>query len=550
MKDFKFDKRFVAGLLAVIALLTSMFFDCVVLSREVKNSLRSVTGGLDYTRLVEDLVPDLSISSLESMTALDPTGSSTKLLRVARRITKCFKSGGVSLTEARTLLSQAARAAKLSYNSSSGLTAGLWFYTFFLLIIYGSFALAMSGVILRKKARGFWFASMLFLLLLIETTIVLVSEGALAITLWPFIGLGCSIASIVLCFQIAQPAYGYAPGGGSGINGAAIASGLANMVNAGKQMGQRVGRAAASAAASATAAAKAATSWTCPNCGRQVDVNGRFCPGCGTPRPEKRRCPTCGAEVRDDAAFCARCGSSLSGAQQNFHPNARQGFNQNPQQGFNPNPQQGFNQNPQQGFNPNPQQGFNPNPQQNFNPGYQQGFNQNPQQNFNPNFQQGFNQNPQQGFNPNPQQGFNPNPQQGFNPNPQARNPFDGINLDATIRDGDSPSGDAGSAKPSLPPMPVTVVVDHESAGVHREYSLNLGDSLTIGRSPACAIQLEDGTVSGTHLRVDREDGSLFATDLRSANGAKLNGAPLLSKSPLNSGDVLTLGQTQVTITY
>ena len=50
-----------------------------------------------------------------------------------------------------------------------------------------------------------------------------------------------------------------------------------------------------------------ANAWTCPNCGAQA--TGKFCPECGTKKPEAEgwTCPTCGAVNK--GKFCSECGA-------------------------------------------------------------------------------------------------------------------------------------------------------------------------------------------------------------------------------------------------
>lgn len=52
--------------------------------------------------------------------------------------------------------------------------------------------------------------------------------------------------------------------------------------------------------------------WECPNC--HTKANGKFCPECGTKKPEapaKKFCTNCGTEVKPDAKFCPECGTKI-----------------------------------------------------------------------------------------------------------------------------------------------------------------------------------------------------------------------------------------------
>ncbi len=49
----------------------------------------------------------------------------------------------------------------------------------------------------------------------------------------------------------------------------------------------------------------------CRACGRALEPDSRFCPGCGT--PVDLACRSCGAAIALDARFCARCGTPVAG---------------------------------------------------------------------------------------------------------------------------------------------------------------------------------------------------------------------------------------------
>ncbi|MBP3502799.1 MAG: SPFH domain-containing protein [Clostridia bacterium] len=51
--------------------------------------------------------------------------------------------------------------------------------------------------------------------------------------------------------------------------------------------------------------------WECLNC--HSKANGKFCPECGTKKPEntKKFCSNCGKEIREGAKFCSECGTKV-----------------------------------------------------------------------------------------------------------------------------------------------------------------------------------------------------------------------------------------------
>jgi pSer/pThr/pTyr-binding forkhead associated (FHA) protein len=70
-------------------------------------------------------------------------------------------------------------------------------------------------------------------------------------------------------------------------------------------------------------------------------------------------------------------------------------------------------------------------------------------------------------------------------------------------------------------------------------------DELTVGRSSACLIPLEDDTyASSVHARVYARGGEYFVEDLGSTNGTYLNNKRLSSATPLHRGDRVRVGST------
>jgi len=48
---------------------------------------------------------------------------------------------------------------------------------------------------------------------------------------------------------------------------------------------------------------------TCPNCGKPLAQNAKFCPECGTRLQGAVHCTECGAQIPSGAKFCPECGA-------------------------------------------------------------------------------------------------------------------------------------------------------------------------------------------------------------------------------------------------
>ena len=72
-----------------------------------------------------------------------------------------------------------------------------------------------------------------------------------------------------------------------------------------------------------------------------------------------------------------------------------------------------------------------------------------------------------------------------------------------------------------------------------------LGEEVTVGRSPGCAVPLDDDTfASSIHARVFRRSGELWIEDLGSTNGTWLNDERLEVPTRLRRGDRVKVGST------
>jgi pSer/pThr/pTyr-binding forkhead associated (FHA) protein len=74
----------------------------------------------------------------------------------------------------------------------------------------------------------------------------------------------------------------------------------------------------------------------------------------------------------------------------------------------------------------------------------------------------------------------------------------------------------------------------------------DLGDELILGRSDKCHIPLGDTYVSQVHARVFRRNGQFFIEDMGSTNGTYLNSRKVVGPTPVNRGDRVRVGRTEL----
>lgn len=78
-----------------------------------------------------------------------------------------------------------------------------------------------------------------------------------------------------------------------------------------------------------------------------------------------------------------------------------------------------------------------------------------------------------------------------------------------------------------------------------RGRTFEVGEEVTLGRSPGCAVYLEDDTfTSSVHARVYRRYGELWLEDLHSTNGTFLNDEKLGEPTRIQRGDRIKVGST------
>jgi pSer/pThr/pTyr-binding forkhead associated (FHA) protein len=113
------------------------------------------------------------------------------------------------------------------------------------------------------------------------------------------------------------------------------------------------------------------------------------------------------------------------------------------------------------------------------------------------------------------------------------------------------------AAGPSMAPAPIATdrptalnlrVVDPPQ---RRGRTFELGDEVTLGRSPGCAVPLEDDTfTSSVHARVFHRGGEFWLEDLGSTNGTWLN-EERVRDAPMRiqRGDRMKVGSTILEVT-
>ncbi|MDC0708805.1 FHA domain-containing protein [Stigmatella sp. ncwal1] len=74
-----------------------------------------------------------------------------------------------------------------------------------------------------------------------------------------------------------------------------------------------------------------------------------------------------------------------------------------------------------------------------------------------------------------------------------------------------------------------------------------LEDEYVVGRSKEAAICIQDSSVSRNHILLRRVDSGWVVSDLGSGNGTLVNGEQITEEVSLANGDIVTLGDTEVT---
>ena len=106
-----------------------------------------------------------------------------------------------------------------------------------------------------------------------------------------------------------------------------------------------------------------------------------------------------------------------------------------------------------------------------------------------------------------------------------------------------APIGSAGVDAPSVLTLSEAAPVDGPVGRV-----VPLDRPLLIGRRPDCEVMLQDDAVSGHHARLSWDTNRWQVEDLKSTNGTYLNTRRVRGRAGLKAGDVVTIGNSQWTL--
>ncbi len=90
--------------------------------------------------------------------------------------------------------------------------------------------------------------------------------------------------------------------------------------------------------------------------------------------------------------------------------------------------------------------------------------------------------------------------------------------------------------------MPILTLKFKKDAAKIKEYKIEKGQSITIGRLEKNDIVIENLAVSGHHAKIDAVDENFLLTDLKSKNGTFVN-EQLINSHWLKNGDIVTIGK-------
>jgi hypothetical protein len=109
----------------------------------------------------------------------------------------------------------------------------------------------------------------------------------------------------------------------------------------------------------------------------------------------------------------------------------------------------------------------------------------------------------------------------------------------------------AVTAVPEARPAGIPIRLTAVSGTQHgREWLAEVGAETVIGRSPRCAVVIDDDSeVSSRNSVLSAEGGLLFVDDLGSTNGTAINGSPIAGRRRVGDGDLILVGRTELRLT-
>lgn len=109
----------------------------------------------------------------------------------------------------------------------------------------------------------------------------------------------------------------------------------------------------------------------------------------------------------------------------------------------------------------------------------------------------------------------------------------------------------AVTAMPDARPTGIPIRLTAVSGTQHgREWLTEVGAEAVIGRSPRCAVVIDDDSeVSSRNSVLSAEGGLLFVDDLGSTNGTAVNGSPIAGRRRVVDGDLILVGRTELRLT-
>ena len=94
------------------------------------------------------------------------------------------------------------------------------------------------------------------------------------------------------------------------------------------------------------------------------------------------------------------------------------------------------------------------------------------------------------------------------------------------------------------------LVIHTESTTIHANQTFDLLPVTGIGRAATNTIMLDDDYASGEHALITQRGQQWWAQDLGSSNGTLLNNEPLSRPITVMSGDVITIGSTELRLEF